>query len=122
MTDSILNTIKKLLGIPTADTAFDEDIITHINSAMMFLQQLAVGPDTVFTIEDATATWSEFLVDPSMYAAVKTYIYFKVRLMFDPPSNSFLKDSIVQQLSELEFRLNAQVPIPPDPVVPEEEL
>jgi hypothetical protein len=122
MTDSILNTIKKLLGIPTTDTAFDDEILTHINSVMMTLQQLGVGPDEVFSIEDANGTWSQFLVNPSMYAAVKSYIYLKVRLLFDPPTNSFLTAAIQKQIDELEFRLSVQVPIPPEPVTePEEE-
>ena len=120
MTDSILNSIKKMLGIPATDTAFDEDIIVHINSVLMFLQQLGVGPETVFTISDDTGLWSELLTDPAMYAATKTYVYLRVRLAFDPPSSSFVLDSIKTQIQEYEWRLSVQVPIPPDPVVPEE--
>lgn len=120
MAESILNTIKKLLGIPVDDTAFDEDIIVHINTVLMALQQLGVGPDTVFTISDATAEWQDLLVDPAMYAATKTYIYLKVKMAFDPPSTSFVLDAMAKQIQEYEWRLSVQVPIPPDPVVPEE--
>lgn len=121
MTDSILLTIKKMLGIPAEDTAFDEDLIVNINSAMMVLQQLGVGPDEVFTIEDASARWADLLVDPAMYAATKTYIYLKAKLAFDPPTTSFHLNAVNQQISELEWRLNVQVPIPVEPVVPPEE-
>lgn len=120
MTESILNTIKKLLGILPDDHAFDEDIIVHINSVLMFLQQLGVGPDTVFSIDDDSAVWSDLLTDPNMYSATKTYIYLRVRLAFDPPSTSFVLDAIKTQIQEYEWRLTVQVPIPPDPVVPEE--
>lgn len=118
MTESILNTIKQMLGIPTTDTAFDTDIIININSAFMVLNQLGVGPDTVYSISNSTPVWSDFLTEVSMYSAVKTYIYLKVKLTFDPPGTSFLLDAIKNQILEYEWRLTAQVPIPPDPVVP----
>ena len=120
MTESILNTIKKMLGFPVEDKAFDEDVIVNINSALMVLQQLGVGPDTVFTIEDENALWSDLLTDPAMYAATKTYVYLKVKQVFDPPGTSFVLDAIKNQIQELEWRLSVQVPIPPDPVIPEE--
>lgn len=119
MTDSILNTIKRMLGLIDSDTTFDTDIIVNINSVFMTLHQLGVGTETVFSIADATALWATFLTDPEMYSAVKTYIYFKVRLMFDPPSSSYHLSSMERQISELEWRLTAQVPIPPDPIIPE---
>lgn len=117
MTDSILNTIKKLLGIPDTDTAFDTDIIVNINSAFMVLNQLGVGPADVYFIEGDSESWEDFLTDLNVYQAVKTYIFLKVRLVFDPPGTSFLLSAIQSQIQELEFRLLVQVPIPP--VVPE---
>jgi hypothetical protein len=118
MVESILNTIKKLLGIPEADTAFDDDIITHINSTFMVLNQLGVGPETVYSISGSSEKWVDFLTDQVMYNAVKSYIYLKVRLAFDPPGTSYLIDAIERQIAESEWRLAAQVPIP---VVPPEE-
>lgn len=117
MDNSILNNIKKLLGIPESDTAFDVDIIIHINSVFMALQQLGVGPETVFEITDNTTEWSSFLIDPVMYSAVKSYIYLKVRSVFDPPGTSFHGAAIKEQIQELEWRLMIQVPIPPEPIV-----
>lgn len=115
MEESILNTIKKMLGIPTTDTAFDTDIITNINSVFMILHQLGVGPEsTPFEIQDDTNTWGDFVTDPIYYSAVKTYIYLKVKLMFDPAGTSFVLDAMHRQIQELEWRLCTQVPIPPE--------
>lgn len=119
MLESILNTIKQMLGVSTEDTVFDVDIMTHINTVFMSLQQFGVGTETVFSIENKDAIWADFLTDPEMYSAVKTYIYFKVKLMFDPPSSSYHLTSIERQIGELEWRLTVQVPIPPDPIIPE---
>lgn len=117
MVESILNSIKKMLGIPATDTAFDEDILVNINSAFMTLNQIGVGPAAVYSIEDSTPTWIDFLTDSVMYSAVKTYIYLKVKVVFDPPGTSFLLDAMRNQIQELEWRLNVQVPIPTDPIV-----
>lgn len=106
--DSILTTIKKLLGIIEADETFDVDIIIHINSAFSTLNQLGVGPEEGFTIRDKTATWNEF-IDDSRIENVKTYIYLKVRQVFDPPTNSGLLDAINRQINELEWRMNVTV-------------
>jgi hypothetical protein len=111
MTDSILNTIKQMLGLLSDDTAFDTDIIVNINSVFMTLHQLGVGTATVFSISDATALWATFLTDPEMYSAVKTYMFLKVRLLFDPPSSSYHLSAIERQIAEFEWRLVVQVPI-----------
>lgn len=116
MTESILNTIKKMLGISVEDTSFDPDIIVHINAALMALNQLGVGPESPFSIADASAKWEDmFLTDLTLYLASVPYIYTSVRLLFDPPSNSFVIEALERQRRELEFRLIAQVPIPPEP-------
>lgn len=107
--ESILTSIKKLLGIPEEYDSFDPDIIMHINSVFMILNQLGVGPETCFAIEDDTATWADFLEDPTQLQMVKSYIGLKVRLLFDPPSSSTHMSAINQAVSEFEFRLNVAV-------------
>lgn len=82
---SILISIKKLLGLTADCKDFDADIIIHINTVFMILNQLGVGPKRVFAIEDDKAVWSDFLEDDTDFEAVKTYIHLKVRLIFDPP-------------------------------------
>ena len=104
--DSILTSIKKMLGITEEYTPFDIDIILHINSVFMILNQLGVGPSSGFRIEDDSATWSDFTEDKLDVEAVKSYIYLKVRLLFDPPSSSAAIESINRLISELEWRLN----------------
>ena len=104
--DSILTSIKKMLGIAEEYTPFDIDIILHINSVFMILNQLGVGPSSGFRIEDDSATWSDFTEDKLDVEAVKSYIYLKVRLLFDPPSSSAAIESINRLISELEWRLN----------------
>ena len=103
--DSILISIKKLLGIEENYTHFDTDIIMHINSVLSILTQLGVGPSKGYSIKDANATWDEFITNPAKLELVKTYVYLKVRLMFDPPSSSSAIDSMKQLISELEFRI-----------------
>ena len=108
MNDSILLTIKKLLGIDKNYNVFDSDIIIHINSVFMILYQLGVGPDKPFSIEGESETWSQFSSDVSLYQLVKSYIYLKVRLIFDPPSAGVLHQAVERQISEFEWRLNVQ--------------
>lgn len=106
MGDSILLTIKKLLGIGDDYKYFDEDIIIHINSVLMILNQLGIGPVTGFSISDESATWSDFVDNLSMLEAVRSYVYIKVRLLFDPPTSSFTITALENQIKELEWRLN----------------
>ena len=108
MDESILTSIKKLLGITEDYDHFDQDIIMHINAAFMVLNQLGVGPETCFYIEDDTSEWEDFLDGAQNIEAVKTYIYLKVRLLFDPPANSTITKSIEDAISECEFRLPVQ--------------
>ena len=107
--DSILTSIKKLLGIAEEYEHFDPDIIMHINTVFMILNQLGVGPEVCFSIEDDTSTWSEFLEDPTQLQMVKSYMGLKVRLLFDPPSNSTHMNAITQSINEFEWRLNIAV-------------
>lgn len=106
--ESILTSIKKLLGIGQSDTNFDTDIIIHINSALMALSQLGVGKVGGFYITSDKELWKDFLESRIDLEAVKTYVYLKVRQVFDPPQNSFLVESIKNQITELEFRINIQ--------------
>lgn len=107
--DSILTSIKKLLGITEEQTQFDTDIIIHINSVLSVLTQLGVGYETGFFITDKSALWSDFLDNTSELEMVKTYVYLRVRLLFDPPSNSSVTQSIEKTISELEWRMNISV-------------
>lgn len=106
--DSILKSIKKLLGITEEYTHFDPDIIMHINSAFFTLNQLGVGPDSPFVISGVEDEWSDFNSNTDL-ESVKSYIYLKVRVLFDPPTNSSLLSSIQENIKELEWRLNVQV-------------
>ena len=108
--ESILTSIKKLLGIAEEYEHFDNDIIMHINSVFMILTQLGVGPSTGFVITDSSASWDDFLPEGGeKLQAVKTYMYMKVRLMFDPPTSSAVMESMNRMINELEWRLNVAV-------------
>lgn len=105
--DSILTSIKKLLGIGEDYEHFDADIIMHINSVLMILTQLGVGPAEGFSIQDKTKTWTDFLGDDStQLEGVRSYVYMKVRLMFDPPTSSAAIESMTRLANEFEWRLN----------------
>lgn len=109
ITKSILLTIKKMLGLMEEHTAFDMDIVVDINATFLTLNQLGIGPDYPYAITGASETWSDFLGDQEKFlAGVQTYIYMRVRLMFDPPSNSFLVDSMQKQIQEFEWRFTVQ--------------
>ena len=104
--ESILTSVKKMLGITENYTHFDEDIIMHINSVFMILRQMGVGPEKGFRIEDDLATWQDFTSDNLMLESVKSYMYLKVKLLFDPSASSAVTDSMNRLISELEWRLH----------------
>ena len=108
-TDSILDTIKKLLGPDQSYNYFDQDIIIHINTAIMNLTDIGVGPKEGFSIKSRQEVWSDFIADIKQFEAVKTYIYLKVKLIFDPPLSSSVIDIYNKQINELEWRLNSRV-------------
>lgn len=114
MESSILTSTKKVLGIAAAYTAFDQDILMHINAAFSILAQLGVGPEEGFFIEDEVPAWKDFDVPPVQLALVRTYVFLKVRLLFDPPTTSFLIEAMEKQANEYEWRLSVMVdnPIP----------
>lgn len=105
--ESILNTIKGMLG-PTAEyTRFDPDIIAHINTALADLNQIGVGPEEGFFIEDETSTWGDFIDPTSLkFESVKSYIYMRVKLLFDPPTSSAVIESYNRQIEKCEWRLS----------------
>ena len=107
--DSILTSIKKLLGISEEYEHFDTDIMIHINTAFETLNQLGVGPDEPFYIQDKTDTWDEFKTNGQDIRSVKTYIYLKVKMVFDPPNKSVDSEAIKNEISELEWRMNVRV-------------
>lgn len=107
--DSILTSIKKLLGIAEEYTQFDEDIIMHINTVFLNLTQLGVGPEEGFMIEDDVDDWEDFIEDSTQLQAVKSYMYLKVKLLFDPPLSSSVIESMNRMIAELEWRLNVAV-------------
>ena len=111
--DSILTSVKKDIGGITEEyTHFDDTIIRHINSAFVILWQAGVGPSKCFSIKDRYNTWDEFIQDNDELEAVKTYVSQKVKLLFDPPTNSTLLQALKESVSEFEWRLNFFAEIP----------
>ena len=108
MEESILITIKKMLGLAADYTAFDTDIIVFVNSAMMTLQQMAVGDKAGFRITGYDETWSDFIPSDIFLESVKEYIYLCTKMGFDPPANSFVMEAMKQQKAEYEWRLREQ--------------
>lgn len=95
-----------MLGILTTETAFDDMLIVYINSAIMQLRQLNIGPENGFAITGSTETWNDLLGSSNKLESVKMYVYLKVKLGFDTPSSSFVVDALNAQLKECEWRLN----------------
>lgn len=110
MDESILNSIKSMLGPDGDYDDFDGDIIIHINSALSVLTQLGVGPPKGFRVKDDTNTWGEFIpTDRDDLDSIKTYVYMKVKLIFDPPQSSAVIEAFKEQIKETEWRLNVAV-------------
>lgn len=105
MIDSILTSIKKLLGISEDYTHFDSDLIMHINSVLSILTQIGVGPSDGYSIENAGNKWSEFIEDTKLLEMVKSYMHLKVKLLFDPPLSSSVMESMNRMISEFEWRI-----------------
>lgn len=107
MADSILDSTKKILGLSSDYTPFDLDIITHINSTFSILDQLGIGPIDGFVIEDNDPTWDDYPIPSNQLSLVKTYVFLKVRMLFDPPATSYLIEAMNNQIREHEWRLNS---------------
>lgn len=118
MANSILNDVKKTLGLEPDYDVFDQELIIHINTVFLTLSQLGVGPVEGFSIEDESATWAAYITTANQNA-VKTYIYLRVRTIFDPPASSFLVTAMQDQIKELEWRLDVDYErtgyVDPDP-------
>lgn len=108
MGESILNTIKKMLGIDADYDVFDLDIISHINGVFMILNQIGVKPNKMFHITGPDETWADFLDESDDLNAVQTYIYLRVALLFDPPNSGVLHEAKERQIAEYEWRLYFQ--------------
>jgi hypothetical protein len=109
-TDSILTSVKKLLGLSEDDDSFDQDILIHINSAIFTLQQLGIGPDEIFEVTSKDETFEDYLGEKTkQYQSVRLYLYYKTRLGFDPPTSATVTDSLNANVAELEQRLMYQV-------------
>lgn len=106
MEGSILKSTKKILGLADDYTPFDLDVITHINATFSILSQLGIGPIDGYFIENENDQWEDFIAPSNQLNLVKTYVYLKVRIAFDPPGTSFLIDSANNQIKEYEWRLN----------------
>lgn len=107
--ESILTSVKKLLGITEEYKHFDADIIMHINTIFATLKQLGVGPKGGYMITDEYAVWADFLGEEKLLESVKTYVYLRVRLIFDPPTNSAVIESMNRLIAELEWRILAEI-------------
>lgn len=106
MIESILETIKKMLGLPKDEVSFDTDILVHINTVFSNLTQMGIGPEEGFTITGYDETWSQFITsDPLKTQQIKSYIYLKVKTVFDPTANSNVAEAFNKTISELEYRL-----------------
>jgi len=106
MENSILLSTKKILGIAPDYTVFDLDIITHINSSLSIVSQLGVGPMGSMAIEDESTEWDDLDIPQNQLSLVRTYIFLRVRMLFDPPGTSFLIDAMTKQIQEHEYRLS----------------
>lgn len=104
--DSILTSVKKIIGIAEEDESFDADIIMHINAVLMTVCQLGVGPSNGFIVTSKNDTWTDFFSETRPIEAIKSYIGLKVRLLFDPPTSGSVSDAIKNNISELEWRIN----------------
>lgn len=127
--DSILNTIKKLIGTDIDYGVFDIDLVVAINSAFMILNQLGIGPDKPYNITGPDETWKDFFGDEEVFALAKSYIYLRTKLLFDPPTSGVLHEAVERQISEFEWRMHIQAdyndavkdePIPDNPETPSE--
>ncbi len=108
MITSILTSVKKNLGIDQNYTVYDPDILMYINAVMSTLDQIGVGPEEGFLVEDASTTWDELLGTDPRLNHVRTYVTLRVRMLFDPPQTSYLQTAIEKQIEQLEVRLNYQ--------------
>lgn len=104
--DSILNSVKSYVGILSEDTSFDTDILMDINSVLWALPQLGIGPETPFVVQDSSSTWQDLLGEDPVGGA-REYVSMRVRMLFDPPTNTYVMQALKDQIAEFEWRLIA---------------
>jgi hypothetical protein len=104
--ESILISTKKVLGVSEEYAEFDLDILTHINAAFGVLNQLGLGPDEGFYVEDENSLWEDYITKSSALSMIRTYVFLKVRFLFDPPTTSFLISAFEEQIKQHEWRIN----------------
>lgn len=125
LNESILDEVKKTLGIDQGVTVFDNEIKIHINSALATLSQLGIGPVEGWEIQDATDEWSDFVAEDLHLNPIKTYVHLRVKMLFDPPTNSWITTAMKEQIEQLEWRLNIvredTIPFVPTPLPDEED-
>lgn len=114
--DSVLNDVKKILGIDKSYTHFDADLIIHINSVFMILSQIGLGGKDIFTIESERDLWTTFIPNDGLLSCVKSYVSLKVKLLFDPPVASTSMEALNRMISEYEWRISVAVD-PPEGVI-----
>lgn len=103
--DKILSSVKATLGICEDDDSFDVEIVLHINTVLSNLTQIGVGPEEGFSVIDGSEPWSDFIEDSKTLQNVKSYVFLKVKTLFDPPASSIIMDAYKEQMKELEFRM-----------------
>ena len=103
---SILDDTKKLLGLDSSYTAFDTDVIVHINTVLSIISQLGLGSDGGMSIVDNTVTWTNLFGSDPTLNYIKSYVFMRVKMMFDPPQTSFAIEAYNNQIKELEWRIN----------------
>lgn len=123
--EPVLKEVKASLGIANEVTVFDRELKMHINSAFGTLSQLGLGPEGGFEVESGTETWNDFLAEDLNLSPVKSYVHLRVKLLFDPPANSWVTVAMKEQIEQLEWRLNVvredTIPIEDSPL-PDEEM
>ncbi len=109
--ESILISIKKMLGLTEEYDVFDADILTHINSTMFTLSQLGVNDGETFIVTDMTSTWDDYIPNKKLQSIIKTYIFMKTRYLFDPPTHSYVMDAMKNTMLELEWRIKIEIEV-----------
>lgn len=107
MSSSIMDDVKHMLGLLPAETAFDSDVMIHVNTIFTTLHQLGVGSDEGFMIEDNSTQWDEFITDDRLNG-IKSYMFLRAKLLFDPPQVGFVIASMDRQIAELEWRIRLE--------------
>lgn len=120
MSDQILPSVKEMLGLPTGDTGFEPELVTHINSVFADLQQMGVGPDGGFAITGTSQIWADFTDGKAVLNSVRAYMYLRVKMLFDPPSLGYLITSYEKMIEKAEWRLTTAGDELKDPPIVEE--